>query len=318
MNLSEEDLQALYSWVDEIPLSRPKRNIARDFSDGVLLAEIMYHYFPKLVELHNYSSANAAAQKMYNWNTLNQRVFKRLGFQIHRSDCEEVVNAVPGAIEGGSPSGEKQDISVSANEEKPIQEDTGNGAAVGEVQRAAVHSLQGQPRGSGVPREPRQAAAPPGPEPEPRQLLPGHLLRIRSGARALKGAAAAACAPLRRPPFAPIAAGLKPGLPGRHPRVVFGEWGSGVGCPMSCWLGRDVRFAGQETPVPPSRPGCQRAVGRVGTGSRRGLSSGLLLLPGTETLLEPFGCFPAPWLYFIPPPFKKDSRMKGKEKENQN
>uniref|UniRef100_A0A061RM56 Duf1042-domain-containing protein n=1 Tax=Tetraselmis sp. GSL018 TaxID=582737 RepID=A0A061RM56_9CHLO len=100
MNLSEEDLQALYSWVDEIPLSRPKRNIARDFSDGVLLAEIMYHYFPKLVELHNYSSANAAAQKMYNWNTLNQRVFKRLGFQIHRSDCEEVVNAVPGAIEG--------------------------------------------------------------------------------------------------------------------------------------------------------------------------------------------------------------------------
>jgi hypothetical protein len=24
----------IYNWVDEIPLSRPKRNIARDFSDG--------------------------------------------------------------------------------------------------------------------------------------------------------------------------------------------------------------------------------------------------------------------------------------------
>ena len=32
--LSEEDLQAVYAWVDEIPLSRPKKNIASDFSDG--------------------------------------------------------------------------------------------------------------------------------------------------------------------------------------------------------------------------------------------------------------------------------------------
>lgn len=27
-------MQMIYNWVDEIPLSRPKRNIARDFSDG--------------------------------------------------------------------------------------------------------------------------------------------------------------------------------------------------------------------------------------------------------------------------------------------
>lgn len=32
--MEEEDLQRLYTWLDEIPLSRPKRNIARDFSDG--------------------------------------------------------------------------------------------------------------------------------------------------------------------------------------------------------------------------------------------------------------------------------------------
>ena len=32
--ISEEDMQLIYNWVDEIPLSRPKRNIARDFSDG--------------------------------------------------------------------------------------------------------------------------------------------------------------------------------------------------------------------------------------------------------------------------------------------
>ena len=32
--LEESELEELYSWVDKIPLSRPKRNIARDFSDG--------------------------------------------------------------------------------------------------------------------------------------------------------------------------------------------------------------------------------------------------------------------------------------------
>ena len=32
--LGEEEIQAVYNWVDEIPLSRPKKNITRDFSDG--------------------------------------------------------------------------------------------------------------------------------------------------------------------------------------------------------------------------------------------------------------------------------------------
>ena len=59
--------QRSYQWVDEIPLSRPKRSIARDFADGVLVAEIVAHYFPRLVELHNYSGGNGYAQKIYNW-----------------------------------------------------------------------------------------------------------------------------------------------------------------------------------------------------------------------------------------------------------
>jgi hypothetical protein len=32
--LTDEELQHVYVWIDSIPLSRPKRNIARDFSDG--------------------------------------------------------------------------------------------------------------------------------------------------------------------------------------------------------------------------------------------------------------------------------------------
>lgn len=29
-----EDLERLYAWIDEIPLSRFKKNLPRDFSDG--------------------------------------------------------------------------------------------------------------------------------------------------------------------------------------------------------------------------------------------------------------------------------------------
>jgi len=31
---TEEDVFDIYSWVDSLEFSRPKRNIARDFSDG--------------------------------------------------------------------------------------------------------------------------------------------------------------------------------------------------------------------------------------------------------------------------------------------
>lgn len=99
MEITEEELQELYIWVDGIPLSRPKRNIARDFSDGVLTAEVVHHFYPRLVELHNYSAANSLAQKLYNWSTLNNRVFKRLGFVVPNSECEAVANCEAGAVE---------------------------------------------------------------------------------------------------------------------------------------------------------------------------------------------------------------------------
>eukprot|EP00884_Botryococcus_braunii_P016378 jgi/Botrbrau1/3423/Bobra.139_1s0004.1 len=99
MDVTDDELQDLYMWVDEIPLSRPKRNIARDFADGVLMAEIMHFYFPKLVELHNYSGAHAQAQKIYNWSTLNQKVFRRLGFLLEKEEYLAITNGQPGCIE---------------------------------------------------------------------------------------------------------------------------------------------------------------------------------------------------------------------------
>lgn len=99
MAYTEADLQELYAWVDQIPLSRPKRSIARDFADGCLLSEIAKHFFPRMVELHNYSASNSVGQKLYNWNTLNQKVFKKMGFTVDKLDIDAVVNCERGAIE---------------------------------------------------------------------------------------------------------------------------------------------------------------------------------------------------------------------------
>lgn len=97
--LNDEQLRALYSWIDQIPLSRPKKNIARDFSDGVLLAEVVAAYFPTLVELHNYAPANSLKQKHYNFETLNQRVLKKFGYVIPRETIDDIVCCRPGAVE---------------------------------------------------------------------------------------------------------------------------------------------------------------------------------------------------------------------------
>lgn len=33
-DFDDAELEELYTWIDTIPLSRPKKNISRDFSDG--------------------------------------------------------------------------------------------------------------------------------------------------------------------------------------------------------------------------------------------------------------------------------------------
>ncbi|XP_020776777.1 sperm flagellar protein 1 [Boleophthalmus pectinirostris] len=97
--LNEEELQDLYAWIDKIPLSRPKRHITRDFSDGVMAAEVVKYYFPKFVDLHNYVPANGTPQKLSNWDLLNRKVFSKLNFQVTEDTVNKIVLNTPGAIE---------------------------------------------------------------------------------------------------------------------------------------------------------------------------------------------------------------------------
>jgi hypothetical protein len=65
IELDDQLLQDLYAWIDQIPLSRPKKRIEKDFADGgrypiiidikfiwiplVMVAELIKYYFPSWV-----------------------------------------------------------------------------------------------------------------------------------------------------------------------------------------------------------------------------------------------------------------------------
>lgn len=63
------------------------------------MAEVCAAYFPHLVELHNYPPANSTKQKIYNFETLNQRVLKKFGYVIPHAVIEDIVNCKQGAVE---------------------------------------------------------------------------------------------------------------------------------------------------------------------------------------------------------------------------
>ena len=58
------------------------------------------------MELHNYQMANSVKQKTYNWSTLNriynphlEKVFRKMGFMLDKSDIEAVISCQNEAVE---------------------------------------------------------------------------------------------------------------------------------------------------------------------------------------------------------------------------
>ena len=69
------------------------------FVDGVLVAEVVKRALPRLIDLHNYSPANATSNKMQNWFLLNNKVFKQLRFELSEDIIRSLVNGKIGLIE---------------------------------------------------------------------------------------------------------------------------------------------------------------------------------------------------------------------------
>ncbi|PZC77137.1 hypothetical protein B5X24_HaOG203691 [Helicoverpa armigera] len=93
------EIESVLAWVDTFKLSRPTKKINRDFSDAVLLAEILSVHYPKLVEMHNYPPRNSHSLKLNNWMTLNRKVLKKLKLNLCCNTMEQLANCAPGIIE---------------------------------------------------------------------------------------------------------------------------------------------------------------------------------------------------------------------------
>ncbi|KAM3959805.1 uncharacterized protein ACR2FA_006086 [Aphomia sociella] len=93
------DIESVLAWVDTFKLSRTNKKINRDFSDAVLLAEILSVHYPKLVEMHNYPPRNSHALKLNNWMTLNRKVLKKLKLNLCCNTMEQLANSASGVIE---------------------------------------------------------------------------------------------------------------------------------------------------------------------------------------------------------------------------
>ncbi|CAL6291508.1 unnamed protein product [Bathycoccus prasinos] len=77
----------IYVWIDRLNLqSKPKKHFARDFSDGVLCAEILMKTTTsvsssssrrsntaRMISMHNYPIKNSFKGKLENWELLNAK-----------------------------------------------------------------------------------------------------------------------------------------------------------------------------------------------------------------------------------------------------
>uniref|UniRef100_A0A452TZF7 Sperm flagellar protein 1-like n=1 Tax=Ursus maritimus TaxID=29073 RepID=A0A452TZF7_URSMA len=64
-----------------------------------MLAEIVKHFYPRLVDLHNYVPTCNTDQKLSNWSVLNRKVFHKLRLWVSETEIQKVVANTPGAIE---------------------------------------------------------------------------------------------------------------------------------------------------------------------------------------------------------------------------
>lgn len=89
----------ILAWLDTIPLSRPVRNLDTDFSDGILVAEIVAYFFPEYVDLDMFHIARNMSQRTKNWRLLNSDVLPKLSLHAPGTVVHDITNGDIRAVE---------------------------------------------------------------------------------------------------------------------------------------------------------------------------------------------------------------------------
>ena len=106
----------IYVWIDRLNLqSKPKKHFARDFSDGVLCAEILMKTTcssssssfsrrsntARIISMHNYPIKNSFKGKLENWELLNAKVLRspKIRCELTREEMSAVARSEKDAAE---------------------------------------------------------------------------------------------------------------------------------------------------------------------------------------------------------------------------
>ena len=89
----------ILAWLDTIPLSRPVRSLDHDFSDGILVAEIVAYFFPEYVDLDLFHIARNMTQRTKNWRLLNSDVLPKLSLHAPGTVVHDITNGDNRAVE---------------------------------------------------------------------------------------------------------------------------------------------------------------------------------------------------------------------------
>lgn len=90
----------ILSWLDTIPLSRPILNFNIDFSDGILVAEIISFFFPEYVDMDMFFlNARNLSQRTKNWRILKSDLLPKLGLHAPGTVVHEITHGDHRVIE---------------------------------------------------------------------------------------------------------------------------------------------------------------------------------------------------------------------------
>lgn len=66
---------------------------------SVMMAELVAHHIPKIIYSGYYIHTSSLSKKIDNWEHLNAKVFRRVGFQLTPDLVKDLAGARPGMIE---------------------------------------------------------------------------------------------------------------------------------------------------------------------------------------------------------------------------
>ena len=94
MSIPEDVVHFLESCSLQNRVSLLRKNLVYNFSDGILIAEIIHSKFPKIVPIHSFLEISNAEGRISNWKLLNDKVLYHFDINLSEFEIDAVIRRV--------------------------------------------------------------------------------------------------------------------------------------------------------------------------------------------------------------------------------